>query len=50
MPAQDRTRFIDLLERALAVDVDADPNERLLNLIAQERARWLLGRVDELFL
>lgn len=50
VPAQDRTRFIDLLERALSVDVDADPNERLLNLIAQERARWLLGRVDELFL
>ena len=50
IPAQDRSRFVDLLERALAVDVDADPNERLLNLIAQERARWLMGRVDELFL
>jgi len=50
VPAQDRSRFVDLLERALAVDVDAEPNERLLNLIAQERAQWLLGRVDELFL
>jgi len=50
VPAQDRSRFVDLLERALAVDVDADPNERLLNVIAQDRARWLLGRVDELFL
>lgn len=50
IPAQDRSRFVDLLERALAVDVDAEPNERLLNLIAQERAQWLLGRVDELFL
>ena len=50
IPAQDRARFIDLLEQALAVDVNAEPNERLLNLIAQERARWLLGRVDELFL
>ena len=50
VPAQDRSRFVDLLERALAVDVNADPSERLLNVIAQERARWLLGRVDELFL
>lgn len=50
IPAQDRSRFVGLLERALAVDVDAEPNERLLNLIAQERAQWLLGRVDELFL
>lgn len=50
VPAQDRSRFVDLLERALAVDVDADPSERLLNVIAQDRARWLLGRVDELFL
>ncbi len=50
VPAQDRSRFVDLLERALAVDLEALPDERLLNLIAQERARWLLGRIDELIL
>lgn len=47
---QDRAQFVDLLHRALAVDVDAAPADRLLNVIAQQRARWLLGRVDELFL
>jgi len=30
--------------------VDAAPQQRLANLVAQKRARWLLGRVDELFI
>lgn len=47
---QDRAAFVELLERALAVDVDAYPEERLLNVIARERAQWLLGKADELFL
>ncbi len=47
---QDKPEFVDLLHRALAVDVDAEPDERLLNVIAQRRARALLDRVDELFL
>jgi predicted anti-sigma-YlaC factor YlaD len=47
---QDRAGFETLLNRALAVDPDARPEWRLQNLIAQRRARWLLGRVDELFL
>jgi len=38
-----------LLERALAIDVDARPEWRLANLIMQHRARWLLSRSDELF-
>ncbi len=50
VPAQDRREFEELLERALAVDPDARPSERLANLIAQKRARFLLGRVDHLFL
>lgn len=50
IPTQDRSQFTGLLEEALAIDVDADPEQRLLNLIAQERARWLLERVDEFFL
>ena len=37
------------LEKALAVDVDADP-DRLANVIAQRRARWLLKNMDQLFL
>jgi predicted anti-sigma-YlaC factor YlaD len=46
---QDRARFQALLERALAFDVDTCPETRLANLLAQERARWLIGRIDELF-
>ncbi len=46
---QDKAEFMQLLNRALAVDVDAVPELRLANLLAQRRARWLLGRVDELF-
>jgi predicted anti-sigma-YlaC factor YlaD len=46
---QDRAEFSALLERALAIDVDAHPEWRLQNLVAQDRARWLLSRMDELF-
>ncbi len=47
---QNRGEFVELLEAALAIDVDREPSERLANLIAQRRARWLLDQVDELFL
>jgi predicted anti-sigma-YlaC factor YlaD len=47
---QNRTEFIKLLREALAVDPDRAPEQRLANLIAQKRARWLLGRADELFI
>jgi len=48
---QDRKEFLDLLDRALAFDARAlAPEHRLSNLVSQRRARWLKGRVDELFL
>ena len=47
--AQDRKEFESMLRRALAVDPDAVPEVRVANLVAQRRARWLLGRADELF-
>lgn len=47
---QNRAEFIALLNRALAIDPDAVPGNRLANLANHERARWLLARVDELFL
>jgi predicted anti-sigma-YlaC factor YlaD len=47
---QDRQEFQSLLDRALAVDVNAKPEYRLANLVMQRRARWLLSRIDELFL
>jgi predicted anti-sigma-YlaC factor YlaD len=50
IPRQDREQFIALLEQALEVDVNEDPNQRLLNVIAQQRARWLLENIDEFIL
>ena len=47
---QDRREFESLLGKALEIDPDARPEFRLANLIMQRRARWLLGRLDELFL
>ena len=46
---QDRAQFREMLEKALAVDVSRKGAQRLANLLAQKRARFQLGRVDELF-
>ena len=46
---QDRAEFTSLLNHALAINPDARPEWRLENLLMQRRARWLLARVDELF-
>jgi len=46
---QNRKEFQELLARALAVNADEVPQQRLANILAQRRARWLLGRADELF-
>jgi predicted anti-sigma-YlaC factor YlaD len=48
--AQDRQEFRRLMDKALTIDPDAQPSKRLLTIVAQRRARWLLSRVDELFL
>ena len=50
IPEQDRPCFEALLEKALAIDPDEHEDIRLMNLVAQRRARWLLGRVDDLIL
>ena len=47
---QDVDAFDAALRRALAIDADAHPEYRLANLVMQQRARWLQGRRDELFL
>jgi len=47
---QDQKEFTALLERALAIHPDAKPQWRLVNLIIQRRARWLLARTEDLFL
>jgi predicted anti-sigma-YlaC factor YlaD len=50
IPAENREQFEKLLKQALAINPDADPQSRLTNIIMQRRARWLLSRVDKLFL
>ncbi|HMD69937.1 MAG TPA: TRAP transporter TatT component family protein [Bryobacteraceae bacterium] len=50
IPAQNRARFQEMLERALHIDADQHPDTRLATLTSQRRARWLLGRIDDLFL
>ncbi len=47
---QDRKAFEQALAKALAVDPEKVPELRLVNLVSQKRARWLLSRSDELFL
>jgi predicted anti-sigma-YlaC factor YlaD len=46
---QDRAEFESLLNRALAIDVNAKPQWRLANIVMQRRARWLLSRADKWF-
>lgn len=50
IPEQNRNEFTNLLKQALAIDVEAHPEWRLVNLIMQRRARLLLARTDEYFL
>ncbi|MFH0981693.1 MAG: TRAP transporter TatT component family protein [Planctomycetota bacterium] len=47
---QDVKEFELLLNRALIINPDANPDTRLLNVVMQRRARWLLSRKAELFL
>ena len=46
---QNKKEFQSLLEEALAFDTKKAPETRVANLIAQRRAKWLLGRITELF-
>jgi hypothetical protein len=47
---QDRAEFEKLLQQALAIDPDKDPDNRLVTLILQKRARLLLAHIDDLIL
>jgi len=47
---QDKKEFDRVLKEALAVDPDKEKGQRLSNLIAQRRARWLMTRTEELFI
>ncbi|MBD3421913.1 MAG: hypothetical protein GF398_17520 [Chitinivibrionales bacterium] len=47
---QQKQEFKDLLHKALAVDVDKDPSNRLANILSQGRAQWMLDNIDRYFL
>jgi predicted anti-sigma-YlaC factor YlaD len=47
---QNKKEFESLLNEAVQFDVEqSTPEQKLANVIAQRRARWLLSRIDELF-
>jgi len=50
IPAQDRAAFAAELEAVLKADPDETPRYRLVNVLAQRRARSLLEHLDDLFL
>jgi predicted anti-sigma-YlaC factor YlaD len=47
---QNLAEFRHLLETALAVNLDASPDDRLANVLAQRRARWLLAHTGDYFI
>ena len=49
LKAQDRDEFVRLLNLALDVDLNADPDNRLANDYAQQKAAFLLDHLDDLF-
>ncbi|HET9552000.1 MAG TPA: TRAP transporter TatT component family protein, partial [Anaeromyxobacteraceae bacterium] len=48
--AQDRAAFTAVLEEVLAANPDEVPRLRLVNVLAQRKARLLLDHADDLFL
>ena len=46
---ENRQEFVDLLEIAVAIDIEEEPSNRLLNTLAQQQARLLLRHTDDLF-
>ena len=49
VPAQDYEAFEDCLLKALAIDPNADVSTRLVNILSQRKARWLLDNAWTLF-
>lgn len=47
---QDYRGFKDALDKALAIDAEADAAHRLVNVISQRKARYLLDHAEDLFL
>ena len=50
IPAQDYDKFKELLDTALSIDPDKDPSNRLVNVMAQQKARYLLDSAELFFI
>lgn len=49
IPARNRVEFDTMIERALAVDPNAEPLWKLQNILARRRAEWLRAHADDYF-
>lgn len=49
LPNQDYPEFKSLLEKALAIRVEEPSTHRLVNILSQRKAEWLLAQKDDLF-
>ncbi|MCU0235532.1 MAG: TRAP transporter TatT component family protein [Acidobacteria bacterium] len=47
---QNLAEYKDLLNKALAIDPEAAPENRLVNVLNQRKAQWLLEHADDFFL
>ena len=47
---QDFGEFNTLINRALSIDLNAEPQYRLENILSQRRAKWLMAHREDLFL
>ncbi|MDH5528079.1 MAG: TRAP transporter TatT component family protein [Nitrospirota bacterium] len=50
VPEQNLDEFKRLVDQVLSFDLNSEPEQRLANTLAQRRAKWLSGRLGELFL
>ena len=46
---QDKKMYIELLDKALQIDINKDKSLKQSNKLSQSRAKWLKSRVDDLF-
>jgi hypothetical protein len=46
---QDKDMYMDLLDKALQIDISKNKNLKQSNKLSQSRAKWLKSRVDDLF-
>jgi len=50
IPAQNYDKFKEMIDKALEIDVNANPSSRLANIISQEKAQFLLDSAGRFFI